>query len=141
MVYRTVKQRVRRSDKWQQRSVYMIDQANDDNKNNAVIATCGEQSMNKRTSWYSFRLSTTSNSATLTESASNKVDTVATQAVLYSISYLNSFIWPFLVFGINEAIGDSRGREGEPGLYTLQYLAWLLLPLQGFFNLLVYIRP
>ena len=30
----------------------------------------------------------------------------------------------------NEAVGDTTGREGEPGLYSLQFLAWTLLPLQ-----------
>jgi len=54
--------------------------------------------------------------------------------------YLNSFIWPFLVFAINESV-DTQGREGEPGLFTLQLLAWILFPLQGGFNCIVYLNP
>ena len=70
----------------------------------------------------------------------SKEQAVAMQAVLYSLVYLNSFIWPFLVFAINESV-DTQGREGEPGLFTLQLLAWILFPLRGGFNCIVYLNP
>lgn len=69
-----------------------------------------------------------------------KEQAVAMQAVLYSLVYLNSFIWPFLIFAINESV-DTQEREGEPGLFTLQLLAWILFPLQGGFNCIVYLNP
>ena len=71
---------------------------------------------------------------------SRKKTVVAQQAVLYTMAYINSFIWPFLAFGVNEAIGDVRGREGEPGLFALQFLAWSLFPVQGLLNSFVYFR-
>ena len=49
-------------------------------------------------------------------------------------------MWPFLAFGVNEAIGDVQGREGEPALFALQFLAWLLFPSQGMLNAIVYFR-
>lgn len=74
------------------------------------------------------------------EASHKKMKNVAYQAILYTLVYLNSFMWPFLAFGVNEAVGNVKGREGEPALYALQFLAWLLFPIQGLLNAIVYFR-
>lgn len=66
---------------------------------------------------------------------------VRTQALLYALAYWNSFFW-YILFGILG--GDDPTmleKEGDPGYFALQLVVWLLFPLQGFINFLVYTRP
>ena len=66
---------------------------------------------------------------------------VKTQAFLYSLVYLNSFIWPVLVQVMTEKAGtDIATKKLEPGYYILQLVLWALFPLQGFLNFFVFTR-
>jgi hypothetical protein len=65
-----------------------------------------------------------------------RVAAVSTQAILYSLAYLNSMLWPTLVTIVSAALSKSTGE-----LYALDLMAWAFHPLQGFLNFFVYIRP
>ena len=58
------------------------------------------------------------------------------QAVLYSLVYLNTMIWPILVLLVALFFYHT-----PPVRLTTLLLAWFFYPLQGFGNLLVYTRP
>lgn len=67
---------------------------------------------------------------------------VSSQACLYVIFYLLCNCWTGVV-GVMESMRDTTEKEMEmiAGSYTVFVLAAILTPLQGLFNMLVYIRP
>lgn len=70
-----------------------------------------------------------------------KLVAVRNQALLYSLAYWNSFFWYF-VYGVIG--GDDTvmvEKESDPFYYTISVLVWLLFPLQGVVNFMVYTRP
>ena len=69
--------------------------------------------------------------------AAERVKAVATQAIVYSLAYLNSIFWPVMV-----AIVSSGALSRANGVwYAMDLMAWTFYPLQGFWNCLVYLRP
>ena len=68
--------------------------------------------------------------------SSNRVKAVATQAVLYSMAYLNSVSWPLLVAIFAGAFNKTTGQ-----MYWLDLLSSAFYPLQGFLNFFVFLRP
>eukprot|EP00525_Craspedostauros_australis_P012388 CAMPEP_0198112582 /NCGR_PEP_ID=MMETSP1442-20131203/4412_1 /TAXON_ID= /ORGANISM="Craspedostauros australis, Strain CCMP3328" /LENGTH=277 /DNA_ID=CAMNT_0043769401 /DNA_START=8 /DNA_END=842 /DNA_ORIENTATION=+ len=54
--------------------------------------------------------------------------------------YANSFTWPLLLQLLYEFV-DVEGRHGEPQIYIFEVAAYMLFPLQGWFNFLVFISP
>lgn len=81
-----------------------------------------------------------------TSDRDNQTKAVATQAVFYSLAFLNTFI-AIVVFGVAQAIVENRTagghnmfRHGRVFFYsTLPF--YFTLPLQGFLNWIIYIRP
>lgn len=67
---------------------------------------------------------------------------VFSQAVLYVIFFLLCHLWSAII-GILESISDTTEQEMEVVVksYSIFVLQATLTPLQGFFNMLVYIRP
>lgn len=73
-----------------------------------------------------------------------KIRRVATQAMLYSLVYLNTFLWPFLGVVLTlpfifpyETLSEKRL---ETPLYMVQLVYWALYPLQGFLNFFIFTR-
>ena len=64
------------------------------------------------------------------------VNEVGIQVVLYSLAYLNSMIWPFLVAIFAIILAPETGQ-----MYGLDLLSSTFFPLQGFLNFFIYIRP
>ncbi|CAB9496559.1 expressed unknown protein [Seminavis robusta] len=69
---------------------------------------------------------------------------VRTQAILYSLAYLNTAFWPLMgalfsshFFQTSEQIQE---RKLLPVFYALQLFYWALYPLQGFLNFFIYTR-
>jgi hypothetical protein len=71
-----------------------------------------------------------------TESMSLRLQEVSRQAVLYSLVYFNSFVWPTLYTIV--ALFSSGNAEV---VQWLEYICWTLAPLQGLMNFLVFCRP
>ncbi|CAB9499998.1 expressed unknown protein [Seminavis robusta] len=74
--------------------------------------------------------------------ADERLRQVALQAVLYSLVYLNTLVWPSVGLYIGGLLGSEeiQERKVEPRSVALQYLYWILYPLQGFLNFFVYTR-
>jgi hypothetical protein len=83
----------------------------------------------KSTANYSFQCAPT-------ESMSLRLQEVSRQAVLYSLVYVNSFMWPTLYTIV--ALVSSADKEV---VQWLEYICWTLAPLQGLLNFLVFCRP
>jgi hypothetical protein len=67
-----------------------------------------------------------------------RLRSVRTQAMLYSLVYLNTLIWPLVATLLSYI---SQDCEGKPGIYALQFGFMALLPIQGLLNCFVYIWP
>jgi hypothetical protein len=67
-----------------------------------------------------------------------KVQSVATQALGYVGSFFLCYTSCFVIKGIESFGGRS---SAEAGLYPLMMMTSIVLPLQGFFNMVVYCRP
>ncbi|CAB9505512.1 expressed unknown protein [Seminavis robusta] len=65
---------------------------------------------------------------------------VSIQAVLYSLVYLNSMMWPILAVTMRSLPGTVEERNGDIYVYVLQLLYATLYPLKGVFNFIVYTR-
>jgi len=63
---------------------------------------------------------------------------VGIQASLYVVACLSSIIW-MIILRCLESVGIHR--EDEQSVYPLLLLAHFFFPLQGFWNLLIYLRP
>jgi hypothetical protein len=62
-----------------------------------------------------------------------KLAAVSNQCVLYTLSYLNSYVWFVALFFIP--------ANNANLLYAFQFIAAILYPSLGFFNCIIYIRP
>jgi len=62
-----------------------------------------------------------------------RLKAVATQAILYNGVFINSLLWPMLAVVIPST--------SKAPVFALQFLAFLIYPLQGFMNCIIYIRP
>ena len=81
----------------------------------------------------------TSSTATTSKDYST-VRQVAHQSVLYTLAYLNGFLWAFTTRIIFDTV-DVQGKEDQPKYYIFVLGAYLFFPLQGFWNSYIYIRP
>ena len=78
--------------------------------------------------------------AALSEAAlHNRTRRVANQAFLYVVAFFNCLLWAVTVRNLDAWSIATRETEGD--FFVLILLAHLSSPLQGFLNLLVYIRP
>ena len=101
----------------------------------AILCTVWVYVFYRRQVVYTRRRSSYSNSFT-TESQSNRVQTLARRSVAYTFVYINTILWP-LLSNVLAGVGDtSKGL-----VYGLRLLGWIFFPLQGFFNLMIYIQP
>ncbi|CAB9528023.1 expressed unknown protein [Seminavis robusta] len=87
----------------------------------------------------SYRFAGSSDNSSRTD---ERLKEVSTQAILYSLVYLNTFFWPFfgLVAGFGLSHEEMQDKKTKAGFYIVQVLYWMLYPLQGFFNFFVYTR-
>lgn len=69
----------------------------------------------------------------LPDEMKHRLRAVATQAVLYSMVFVNSMIWPILTVVVP--------TDTDSTIYPLHLLTFLMYPLQGLLNCLIYIRP
>jgi hypothetical protein len=81
-----------------------------------------------------------------TESMSLRLQEVSWQAVLYSLVYFNSFVWPTLLTILSIVSSSDKDEAGSnetqpKAMILLEYLCWTFFPLQGFLNFLVFSRP
>ena len=91
----------------------------------------------------------TSQQPTLDAAKQKRIRTVGMQAVLYTLAYLNGFVW--VVFAnVVEGIytKDLAAMQSlleddnfQPLLYAAFFLLLLMFPIQGFFNAIIYLRP
>ena len=68
--------------------------------------------------------------------ADAKMQLVAEQSILYVTSIYIVWIWP-----LAKAIAATSGVRNEQDIYWLLLLQSIMLPLQGIFNALIYVRP
>ena len=84
---------------------------------------------------------TTSMSGSLGDAAARREREVRNQAILYTLAYINNIFWlgvgSFFIMVTPETINS----RGAPGVFFLQWMSWFCIPLQGFLNFLVYVRP
>lgn len=73
-----------------------------------------------------------------TDSQVKRIRAVATQAFLYVAGFLICY-WPGLTLRIMES--RNSDAEDENALFPLLIMQGICLPLQGFFNCLIYVRP
>ena len=69
-----------------------------------------------------------------------RLELVSSQARLYVGAFFVSNIWP-LVLRVLESQSHNEEDELEAQMYTLLVLQNIFFPMQGFWNLLVYVRP
>lgn len=72
-----------------------------------------------------------------------RMKAVATQAVLYSLAFANSFVWIVIAGSAQDWCVDRllhHNGSRAPCLFCI-ITVYLFLPLQGFLNALIYIRP
>jgi hypothetical protein len=74
----------------------------------------------------------------MTSRGNSKTRAVARQATLYVAAFFTTMIW-MLVLRTLESTGVTR--EEESGIYWILVLTYITFPLQGFWNLLIFIRP
>jgi hypothetical protein len=73
--------------------------------------------------------------------AARRQKAVATQAILYTLVYLNSCFWMALAEGIRNVEKLSDNEVSYTGKYAMFWLVYFFVPLQGALNFVVYIRP
>jgi len=78
------------------------------------------------------------NHAPAVDSKVKRVRAVATQAFLYVAAFVLSYVWTGVLRNLESA---GYTREDEATLFPLLVLQALFEPIQGWFNLLVYVRP
>ena len=59
---------------------------------------------------------------------------VVQQSIIYAVVFINTYVWVFLRYFLRRATNQRL-------LYAVRFLSELMLPLQGFFNFLIFIRP
>jgi hypothetical protein len=65
---------------------------------------------------------------------------VLVQSMLYTFAYLNGLLWSILERIVTDAMGETD-TGGKPGIFILQIVSYIMFPLQGFFNFIIFIRP
>jgi hypothetical protein len=65
-----------------------------------------------------------------------RIQTVAMQAFLYVGSFYMTYIWTFIL-----KVLDAQNVESKSEVFPLLILQSICMPMQGFFNLLIYTRP
>ena len=81
-------------------------------------------------------------SGDLTNEQNRKLRAVAYRAILYTLAYMNTFIWPLLARVIAVAIGADHSGEPLPsGIFVFSVISYFFYPLQGTFNYYIYTRP
>jgi len=68
-----------------------------------------------------------------------RIQTVATHAFLYVMAFLSSQMW-IMILRLLEGANLATASD-EDQLFPILLLAQVFVPLQGFFNLLIYLRP
>ena len=68
-----------------------------------------------------------------------KTKQVGSQATLYAMTFFNTVVWQVAIRGIEAT--ELVTRETESDMFWVLVLASLFYPLQGFWNLLLYIKP
>lgn len=72
------------------------------------------------------------------DSQTRRVRAVATQAFLYVGSFVTAYVWTAILRIMESLEFDA---EDEASIFPILVLQALFVPIQGFFNLLVYVRP
>jgi hypothetical protein len=75
------------------------------------------------------------------ESHDSRIGAVAAQAFLYVAAMLLTYMWSIAIFLMEDARGAEEVAEDIAKLYPLLVLESIFLPMQGFFNLIIYVRP
>jgi hypothetical protein len=72
-----------------------------------------------------------------------KLAAVSAQCLLYTLSYMNSYVWFVAVMFVPSAGGGGGAGGGDNGnlFYAFQLVAAIFYPAFGFFNCVIYIRP
>ena len=92
--------------------------------------------------YWSFRgTSRNSQRFSMTSATANTERQVAMQCILYGLVFVNTSIW-FVILSIIQAIIQATNNLSvKHKLFPLLVLMNLFYPMQGFFNLLLYVRP
>jgi hypothetical protein len=72
------------------------------------------------------------------DSQTRRVQAVATQGFLYVGSFVLTYTWQFILRIVEGSFGDA---SWESALFPIMVLNAIFMPSQGFFNLLIYVRP
>ena len=72
------------------------------------------------------------------DNQTRRIQAVATQGFLYVTAFVTSYIWT-LIIKIME--GSSYDAQDEASIFWLLCFQATFMPFQGFFNLLIYVRP
>ena len=103
----------------------------------------GFRAQQRRNERYLFRGSSTNN--TTTHAADKFQKAVVMQAIWFTAAFLNSFLINVVgtITGnwLTRSASSIRSLEGEPLAKLNVFLVYVFIPLQGFFNWIVYIRP
>jgi hypothetical protein len=70
----------------------------------------------------------------LSDEIKQRLSAVKVQSLLYTLSYLNSFVWLVVAMAFPSTGGGNT-------YYAFQFLAFFFYPLQGVLNCFIYIRP
>ena len=105
----------------------------EDNNTVTSFATAKDQQSNKRRRNRSQQTAFNNDDPQL-----RRIQAVATQGFLYVAAFLLSYVIA-VTLRIFEGLGGTASDEGR--LYPLLVLQAIFMPMQGFFNLLVYVRP
>mmetsp|Transcript_3751 Transcript_3751/g.10556 ORF Transcript_3751/g.10556 Transcript_3751/m.10556 type:complete len:399 (+) Transcript_3751:750-1946(+) len=79
--------------------------------------------------------------STLSDRHKQRLRRVSWQCNMYALAYLNTIMWPAIhqiLLGVWSALDD---RPGDIGPFLLVLISILFFPLQGFFNMLVFVSP
>ncbi|CAB9520566.1 unknown protein [Seminavis robusta] len=83
---------------------------------------------------------------TCTSSCDERIRQVATQAILYSLVYLNTFIWPIVSGALGNkpftgyTTSEIMTEFVSPAYFAFHVFFWISYPLQGFLDFFVYTR-
>lgn len=75
------------------------------------------------------------------EIAKKKLKLIGSQAIAYTLIYMNLLTWSLVLNILHVAAIKGQDLEGSTWSYILQLLSWLFIPGQGFLNCLAYSRP
>lgn len=77
------------------------------------------------------------------ERSEEQLRQVLTQAVLYSLAYFNTFIWPFVAACFTTFVPAEKfdAKKNDIGVYIVSLLCCVCFPLQGALNFFIFARP